>query len=793
VVAIFEPLRTTWTEPPQVHLEDIGRCKECAAYINHLCLFERTGWACSLCGCLNEYANAQNARYLGGPSARRALPELATLPDIHAYSDTHSSDGTKAAANAPSHAPMPEESRPLAQSPATVVLLDASAGAELLDLFRNTLVSALEVLPQGSRFGIATFVDEELVLYEPSANAGQNGTPTFTAWHIPLICPLIDNGHHNDQHHHHEGEVELDQVEPSVVDAVDVIPLHHFLTPVDSDKNKHQLATMIESILADLAIHTELKDRKCPLGEAIQTLLRYLSTPTGPTAAGSRLAVLLGGLPNHGRGSLACLSNRGLFIPNDNPPSGKSTNQSLPLDPYFPEVTAWGFPVSVLKTDQEDEDDDNFNDNRYKVPDVSKHSKMYSPRALAFYANAGAAAASVNVAIDVVAVLKSEKEELDVIGDLLVNKSGGLLLCYDDDLELDECSLPQDWCKLMSQPSFGHSCTIRLRCSPELKIGPCLGGRLVQDATYHDIFHVPRVYVHDTYGVELQHVASRGHQVIKSPPVVQLVVQYACIDTLSASIQRRVHIMTAVIPLADTVLDVYASMDAEVSAWALFNSVRDSLRLSSSPSSISELKQWIEKHLEARRSALKRSVGRLEKLKVKEKAYGDKGDGDGDVDAMIEQEYESFYRFMHYARAIYQRISLENGDNIGNLTCISETLPPMELATLLYPHLSRWSSPEEVSRQWLPLPQSSLMDSIEGPWIYLVDSYSDIIIYYSKAAVDAHPYPPGRNCRIMSHATALRAARRMTPSLLIVQEGDDITSLTKQHVEKVLKKFCLLY
>jgi hypothetical protein len=788
VVAVFEPLRTTWTEPPQVHLEDIGRCKECAAYINHLCLFERTGWACSLCGCLNEYANAQNVRYLGGPSSRGALPELAPLPDIHAYSDTHNSVGTNAAVNPPYHAPRPGESRP---SPATVVLLDASAGAELLDLFRNTLVSALEALPQGSRFGIATFVDEELVLYEPSANASEGGTPTFTAWHIPLVCPLIDNGHHDDQQYHHEeeGEGELDQVEPSVVDAVDVIPLHHFLTPVDSDNNKHQLAAMIESMLAELVVQSEPKDRKRPLGEAIQTLLRYLST-AGPTVAGSRLAVMLGGPPNHGRGSLACLSNRGLLGPNDNPPSDKSTSQSLPLDPYFPEVTAWGFPVSVLRTDPEDEDGDS-NDNRYNVPDASKNSKMYSLRALAFYANAGAAAASMNVAIDVVAVLKTEKEQLDAIGDLLVNKSGGFLLCYDDDLELDECRLPQDWCKLLSQPSFGHSCTMRLRCSPELKVGPCLGGRLVQDTTYHDIFHVPRVHVHDTFGIELQLVASRGRQVIKSPPVVQLVVQYTCIDTLSASIQRRVHIMTAVIPLADTVLDVYASIDAEVSAWALFNSVRDALRLSSSPSSISELKQWIEKHLEARSSALKRWVGRLrDKRNVKEKAYGE-----GDGDKMIEQEYESFNRFMYYARAIYQRITLDNDDN-GNLTCISETLPPMELATLLYPHLSRWSSPEEVSRQWLPLPQSaqsSLMDSMEGPWIYLVDSYSEIFIYYSKAAVAAHPYPPGRNSRIMSHATALRAARRMTPSLIIVQEGDDSNGMTaKQHVEKVLKKFCLM-
>ena len=41
---------------------DLARCSCCRAYINALCEVEAYGWACSLCGCANDFSSASSLR-----------------------------------------------------------------------------------------------------------------------------------------------------------------------------------------------------------------------------------------------------------------------------------------------------------------------------------------------------------------------------------------------------------------------------------------------------------------------------------------------------------------------------------------------------------------------------------------------------------------------------------------------------------------------------------------------------------------------------------------------------------
>lgn len=54
------------------------RCHECYAYICRQCLFQRTGWACALCGTLNEYSSVGNQRFVplwqGATKLTKPLP-----------------------------------------------------------------------------------------------------------------------------------------------------------------------------------------------------------------------------------------------------------------------------------------------------------------------------------------------------------------------------------------------------------------------------------------------------------------------------------------------------------------------------------------------------------------------------------------------------------------------------------------------------------------------------------------------------------------------------------------------
>ena len=81
MVCVVQPLAGVqpaepWA-PGGLEAADVARCHDCLAYVNHLCAFNPSGWACALCGTQNDFAAAANRRYMGGPQARAALPELA--------------------------------------------------------------------------------------------------------------------------------------------------------------------------------------------------------------------------------------------------------------------------------------------------------------------------------------------------------------------------------------------------------------------------------------------------------------------------------------------------------------------------------------------------------------------------------------------------------------------------------------------------------------------------------------------------------------------------------------------
>jgi hypothetical protein len=47
---------------PACWASDLARCARCQAYINALCEVDGSGWACSLCGCANDFSSAGDIR-----------------------------------------------------------------------------------------------------------------------------------------------------------------------------------------------------------------------------------------------------------------------------------------------------------------------------------------------------------------------------------------------------------------------------------------------------------------------------------------------------------------------------------------------------------------------------------------------------------------------------------------------------------------------------------------------------------------------------------------------------------
>ena len=201
--------------------DDIARCAECLGYVNHLCAFGASGWACALCGVQNDYATgAANQRYVGA-ARRAALPELAG-PAVEALCVIHSPEedevrvgavrwwwggavlagpgsdsdpscrrlslAVPAAAGAAgqlppaailalsleqSHAfplPLQAQAGPVYEvdaAPVVIALVDTSvpagppvaraAALEALELVRSALAAAVEGLPPAALFGLVSF------------------------------------------------------------------------------------------------------------------------------------------------------------------------------------------------------------------------------------------------------------------------------------------------------------------------------------------------------------------------------------------------------------------------------------------------------------------------------------------------------------------------------------------------------------------------------------------------------------------------------------------------------------
>jgi len=106
------------------------------------------------------------------------------------------------------------------------------------------------------------------------------------------------------------------------------------------------------------------------------------------------------------------------------------------------------------------------------------------------------------------------------------------------------------------------------------------------------------------------------------------------------------------------------------------------------------------------------------------------------------------------------------------LRMLWDTLPPHELAPALYPRLSSWISPDEVSFPRHSLSKAALALSRQP--IYLLDSYDTLTVYYTAAARAAGvPFPPPAGSRLRAHVRQLQQMRRITPRLLVLCEGEE--------------------
>jgi hypothetical protein len=673
------------------------------------------------------------------------------------------------------------ERAPGGAAPALLALVDVSAGPEFAALAAGALAAALEALPPGGRFGVAAFGGGGIALLEPPRAAG--APPR--AHHVRLTGAGAE--------------------EPAAAPLADALPPAHFFAEIGERGGGAAAAAACLDALPELAAAAPGAPRERPLGEALQALLRYAGAAAagGAPLAGARLLVLLGGPPNAGRGavvrtrppprprrraptaedamawSASGLGSDILFAtplppppPRAPPPPEASARGALEaaadLAPAAAELglaapaAAWG------------------DDGGGAAPRAALELRW---EAAAFYAEAGAAAAALGVAVDVVAA-SATFVGLELLRPLAA-ASGGAAALFPDP-HADGCALAQDLYKRAAEPR-ALRCLLRLRASPELRVVGPLGARLARDAAAGDLFCLPAAGPGDALCLELEHARASGFAT-RATPVLQAVLQYSRFAPAPPAapggaprfaLERRVRVVTAAFDLADSAAALYAALDEPALAAALAQGLAAAAAADGPAAAQLALREWL---------------AQLAADHAEWAAAGEFGGGGGGaaspahsprtptggraatpVDAALAGA-GALTAVPRLAFSLLRSAPLGGAaggprpahpDAAAATAALWEALPPGELLLAAHPQLSSWASPDAPAAARHPLARAAFRAAPARLW--LLDAYDELVIFYSAGAGLKPPPPPGSALR--AHLDAARAGRARTPRVAFAVEG----------------------
>ncbi|XP_044457434.1 protein transport protein Sec24B [Triticum aestivum] len=516
------------------------------------------------------------------------------------------------------------------------------------------------------------------------------------------------------------------------VDLKDVMPFCSFLAPVGTFKDR--IAEALETIkpiaswerattasqVQDHALH-----HTRGFGVAIDALVNYLSVENGTTFELARIFAFLSGPPNYGAGQLDARSN-------GDHNTGKVVDSNNTL---LPEETS-------------------------------------------FYKNLAASAVQAGACVDLFAIT-NEYTDLTSLKVLSV-ESGGSLFLYSN---TDESTLPQDIYKMLKRP-YAFGCVLRLRTSPEIKIADSYG-HFFPDPQYMHVQHINCCdsFASYTYDFEFEKDSQFARK--SRPPILQIAFKYTMIvhhgDTSDDasnsgsrskfSVQRRLRVRTIQYNTTANIWDLYDFVDPDVVLTILVHQV-----ILASLSDVVEARLWIHDWLAI-------FIAQYNKA-YKNVRPADSGVSDIDVDFSNCSQLQPLAQLV-FAFLVSPLLQVQDEhihpDYQTYLQCLFSALEPASLRQAICPTLSSYSSLDTEAEVHQSLSRSVFTS--ERP-IFLLDAYTDLLVYYLPTASPSIPFPPPRDCLLRSTVDRLKQERTLTPRLAFIHGArDDTTTFEKYLIE----------
>jgi len=379
-----------------------------------------------------------------------------------------------------------------------------------------------------------------------------------------------------------------------------------------------------------------------------------------------------------------------------------------------------------------------------KLPKGTEHYTALSERVMAMSAS-----------VDVFIIAEDPYVGVDALQGL-VQCTGGTMVYY---AGLDTSALPQDLFKIYSRP-FASKALLRLRCSTGFQVARAYG-HLAADEQYDNLYHVASCHSESCFAVDLEFDNPSGvNPNLDLPPTMQLAFSYSCIvpvpDSTAYQVQRRLRLETVRVETARQALDIYSSVDTEVLASLLTHKIIRAQATEGLGEARMLLQDWLviltakyNEHLLRRR------------------------------DPAVDVTFAKFPNMMMIPRLVYGMLRgrlldpvLVSRDERAFVAHLSNSLAPEALAAMLYPRLLTFASTDVNTPMEgvLPLSRESLGQAISG--IFILDSYTDLTVHYTKAAKGKFQFPPPPDCPLRDYIQAIKAQRAICPHVLHSAEGE---------------------
>ncbi|XP_020092690.1 protein transport protein Sec24-like At3g07100 isoform X1 [Ananas comosus] len=512
------------------------------------------------------------------------------------------------------------------------------------------------------------------------------------------------------------------------VDLEDVMPLLSFLAPVETCKDR--IAAAFETLRP-----TTSWERSTPVGQgpdgvllggrgfgaAMTALINYLSSEYGTTFALARVFAFLSGAPDYGAGQL-------------------DTRR------YGEQYASKG----------EDAD------------------RALLPEQTPFYRDLAAVAVQAGVCVDIFAVT-NEYTDLASLKFLSI-ESGGSLFLY---ANTDDSTLPQDMYRMLSRP-YAFGCMLRLRTSSDFRTGHSYG-HFFPDPQYENVQHIICCDSFATYAYDFAFSTSEGFSRHSEPPIVQIAFQYSVVEpseeksdkeskpsgSFKFYLKRRLRLRTLQLGVARNMNELYDSVDSEAVLSILVHKV---------------IQVSLEEGVREGRNLLH------DWLVILTAQYNDAQNGGSSI-SHVDVAFSQSPQLQPLPRLVFALLRNpllrlhEEGihpDYRIFLQCLFSALEPTSLCKAVYPVLTSYASPDKEAYPRHSLSRAALITS--GSPIFLLDAFTNLIVYYSSSADPSLPFPPPHDCLLRMTINRLKQERSITPKLIFLHGGKDDSTIFENYL-----------